>query len=558
MKNLSITTRLVLSYVTVTVLAVGLVGVLALSLVENYIQAETKAQLAENALAVARQASGLMRPSPQLAELNDLVRSVSYLGQVRVRILDERYKLVIDSGQPEQSSSVVWIQPEPGQNGSLSYIIPVAPGYLERERQTKWMRENFTRLPSVIVRVDESPWGRKMAFQAIFGEEAVSPTPESSGESGTTGWRALQGASVLIPIGEGSRPLGFVQLDKSNSTGTEILAAMRRSLLLAGLGASLIAVIAGLWMSRSLTAPIQALAQSAARMSSGDLAARAQTGGAGEIGQLARQFNLMADHLQASFTTLAAERDALRRFIADASHELRTPITALSSFIELLQGPAAKDSAAREEFLAESAGQVRRLEWITRNLLDLSRFDAGLIQLDRRQVDLGDLLRSAAAPFQQRAQVQNIRLLITVPDQPVSVSADRARMEMALGNLLDNALKFSPAGSQITLQGTTQGGQAQICIADEGCGIPPEDMPHIFERFYRGKTSQGGSGLGLAIAHSIIQAHGGTIKAESQPGQGSRFIIALENIPSQAFLPVQAQIDGTEGPTGDGLPGQKS
>ena len=106
-------------------------------------------------------------------------------------------------------------------------------------------------------------------------------------------------------------------------------------------------------------------------MSSGDLAARAPARGAGEIGQLSRQFNLMAERLQASFNALSAERDALRRFIADASHELRTPITALHNFIELLQGPAAEDQAAREEFLEESRGQVQRMEWITNNLLDL-------------------------------------------------------------------------------------------------------------------------------------------------------------------------------------------
>lgn len=531
MKTLSIRWRLVLSYVAVTALAVSLVGVLALSLVKEHIQAQTRAQLAENARAVARQARELMVPLPRLAELRDLAQSASFLGQVRVRILDERYNLVIDSGQPESSSSLVWVQAGPDQNDGLSFIIPVAPGHVERERQTKWMRENLTRLPSLIVQIDESPWGRKMAFQAVYNnnEEAVSPTLESGGLPARADLLEARGTSVRIPIGEENNPIGFVQLDNPNPTGTEILSAMRRSLLLAGLGASLIAVVAGLLMSRSLTAPIQALAQSATRMSSGDLAARAPAGGAGEIGQLARQFNLMADHLQASFAALAAERDALRRFIADASHELRTPITALSSFIELLRGPAAGDPAAREEFLAESAGQVRRLEWITSNLLNLSRLDAGLIQLDLRPVDLGELLRSAAAPFQQRAQALSIRLLVTAPEPPVTVRVDQARMEMALGNLLDNALKFSPPGSLIMLQGEKQDGKIQICIADEGSGISPEDLPHIFERFYRGKTSQAGSGLGLAIVQSIVQAHGGTVKAESQPGQGSRFVITLEN-----------------------------
>jgi len=247
MKTLSIRWRLVLSYVAVTALAVSLVGVLALSLVKEHIRAQTRAQLAENARAVARQARELMVPLPRLAELRDLAQSASFLGQVRVRILDERYNLVIDSGQPESSSSLVWVQAGPDQNDGLSFIIPVAPGYVERERQTKWMRENLTRLPSLIVQIDESPWGRKMAFQAVYNnnEEAVSPTLESGGLPARADLLEARGTSVRIPIGEENNPIGFVQLDNPNPTGTEILSAMRRSLLLAGLGASLIAVVAG-------------------------------------------------------------------------------------------------------------------------------------------------------------------------------------------------------------------------------------------------------------------------------------------------------------------------
>ena len=179
--------------------------------------------------------------------------------------------------------------------------------------------------------------------------------------------------------------------------------------------------------------------------------------------------------------------NSLRRFIADASHELRTPITALHSFNELLQGPAAGDTAARAEFLAESAGQIQRLEWITGNLLNLSRLEGGLIDLDLRDQDVGELLDAAAAPFRlARAQEKGVTLLVQPPDAPMTCRCDRPRLEMALANLLDNALKFTPAGGQRARQRAAAGHAVQIIVEDTGIGVSPADQPHIFERFYRG------------------------------------------------------------------------
>ena len=302
---------------------------------------------------------------------------------------------------------------------------------------------------------------------------------------------------------------------------------MRWALVLAGFAAMLIALAAGLLVSRSLTAPILALVDSATRMSSGDLAARAPARGAGEIGQLSKQFNLMAERLQSSFNALSAERDALRRFIADASHELRTPITALHNFIELLQGPAAEDQAAREEFLEESRGQVQRMEWITNNLLDLSRLDAGLIQMDRQDCPLYDLLQSASAPFLPIAQEKGVEVRVEPTGHPILINCDRPRMEIVLGNLLDNAIKFTPPGGSVEMKGDAKGGKVIITVQDSGAGIQPDDLPFVFDRFYRGHSSEDGSGLGLSIVQSIVHAHDGTVEVESQPGQGTRFTVML-------------------------------
>jgi signal transduction histidine kinase len=288
------------------------------------------------------------------------------------------------------------------------------------------------------------------------------------------------------------------------------------------------AAVVGLLVSRGLTAPIRSLTSAASQMSGGDLSTRALVHGEDEIGQLARQFNQMAARLEGSFAQLAAERDALRRFVADASHELRTPITALTTFNELLQGPAGDDPEVRAEFLQESHGQLDRLEWITQNLLDLSRLDAGLVALDIGDFDVRELMETVLAAFRALAQENGIGLAIEEPSRPLEIRCDRRRMELAIYNLLDNALKFTPRGGRVTLGVEYTSESTQLWVRDSGSGIDPADLPHIFERFYRGAdTHYEGSGLGLAIVRSVVQAHGGQITVQSEPGSGSVFTIEL-------------------------------
>jgi signal transduction histidine kinase len=297
--------------------------------------------------------------------------------------------------------------------------------------------------------------------------------------------------------------------------------------------ALVVAVITSLLLADRLGTPVRRLTQASRALAEGDLTARvsAPPSGSPEISELATAFNRMAERLQASIEFIRRDRDRSRDFLADVSHELRTPIAALRTFNELLQDGAVADPATRQEFLESSRQQIERLDWLATNLLELSKLDTGLVALDLRPDDLRAAVESAVQQAEPAARRKGVTLVAELPEEPLRQRHDPQRMGQVLGNLIGNALKFTAEGGRIEVRLRPTPSGAELQVADSGIGIDPAELPHVFDRFFRGSQMSElravGSGLGLSIVRSIVEMHGGRVAIQSTPGTGTTVSVVL-------------------------------
>ncbi len=327
-----------------------------------------------------------------------------------------------------------------------------------------------------------------------------------------------------------SNPYTFRATALANVTG--LLAAVA----LFALGLSVLVSAA---MARRFTTPLRRLTEASRGLAEGDLSQRVPAvdvrAGSSELAELAEQFNAMADRLQESVEIIRRDRDRSRDFLADVSHELRTPLAALRTFNELLKEGAADDPEARSEFLESSGQQIERLDWLAQNLLELSKLDSGLVLLDLRPDDLRAAVETAAEQSTAAARRRGIDLNLHLPDAPIRIRHDPQRIGQVVANLVANAVKFTQRGGSVSVDVASTPDGARIEVADTGVGIDATELPHIFERFYRGSRANeargSGSGLGLAIVRSIVDMHGGTVEVESRVGNGSTFTVTLPRDP---------------------------
>ncbi|HLA08634.1 MAG TPA: ATP-binding protein [Anaerolineales bacterium] len=328
-----------------------------------------------------------------------------------------------------------------------------------------------------------------------------------------------------VPITEDDKVIGILVHHRmpfeGNPREVEFIETTNRTLLYAALAGAVIALLLGIFLSRTLTRPIHELTRATHAVSQGDLSQQVTIHSNDELGELALAFNKMSTELLRSI-------NARKQMTADIAHELRTPLSLILGHAEAVHDGVLPPTRENFEIIREEAV---RLEQLVNDLRTLSLADAGELVINLQPVEPARLVQEVVPLYRYQTQKKNISLELDLASPLSTLEADPGRMTQVLTNILDNALRHTPEGGAIVLSARQRDEQIEITIQDSGPGLPREELERIFERFYRTDSSRqredGGSGLGLAIAKSIVQAHGGQVSAESEAGRGLKVIITL-------------------------------
>ncbi|HXD10842.1 MAG TPA: HAMP domain-containing sensor histidine kinase, partial [Anaerolineales bacterium] len=358
----------------------------------------------------------------------------------------------------------------------------------------------------IVVPVSASPYG----YGFVAGAKSVSAQ------------RSTQRVEVLLLASDGNK-LGVLEFSNGPGYGADVINSVANAWLFASVFAILIAALTGWFMSKRVTRPVLALEDATRQMERGNLSVRVDLPHEHqqEFVSLAHSFNGMAEQVEQTISTL-------RAFVADAAHELHTPLTALQANLELARDE--KKASDRTRYLARAQEQGQRLEALVKSLLDLSRIEAAESTSDFVSVDLVQLVREVGEQFASRAEQTDRSFTMNISEDAVNVLGNETQLRQVFINLLENALKFTPASGSISLNLERSTDAITLTVSDAGIGIPPEDLPHLFERFHRGRNVAEftGNGLGLAIVKAIVESHSGSVEAQSDgAGTGSRFVVRL-------------------------------
>jgi signal transduction histidine kinase len=313
-----------------------------------------------------------------------------------------------------------------------------------------------------------------------------------------------------------------------------LLTILGDELMLPVMGAGIIALIFSLlvafWLARWIADPLQQVVAASRKMPSLEVKAIPPRG-PHEVQELTRAFNEMNARVQTS-------QKSQREFVANVSHELKTPLTSVQGFAQALLDGTASTPESQQQAAQVIYNESGRMHRMVLDLLDLARLDAGTLDLQHTTVDLAALLNGVAERFSPQARAANVRINVETASFP-AINGDGDRLAQVFTNLVDNALKYTPAGGSITMHSFQTGTDVQVEVIDTGAGISPDILPHIFDRFYQADPSRPGgrkhgAGLGLAIVKEIVGAHGGKITVRSEPGTGSTFTVSLPLITSEA------------------------
>jgi signal transduction histidine kinase len=536
----SIRWRLPLSYAGIALLATLSLGAVLLPMLRSHYAQQEVALAADNALAISSTLAQMQRDNLPQEEIQAQIGALAFLAQMEIQLLDRAGSVIYEAQPPADAvfrlaygamdstkltNGDITIEsfnnlleatpyivndstadgPRPGRAALRDFMFIVSDATTGSQPQVGFVgdnRLNLFRTPdeAIAVTVARTPFGVSLNTQV----------PR----------RHVSDQTVVVPILDTNGvPTNFIRLSNGPAIGMEIIDSVARGLINAGAAAVVIAGAVGWLISRQLSEPILQLTSATAAMAQGDLKARVTLNRLDELGKLANAFNEMASRVDDTVQTL-------RRFIADAAHELHTPLTALHADLEL--AATEPDEAQRLVFIRRARAQAGRLETLTNNLLDLSRLESGGTHQERTRFDLVALAREVSEIYASRAEQLNLHYQFDVPKTPVMLLANEVQIRRALCNLLDNAIKFTPENGVITVGVSVNRDWVELWVNDTGVGIPPEDLPHLFSRFHRGRNAAAfpGNGLGLAITRAIVEGHHGHVQVESIPGR-TRFALTL-------------------------------
>ncbi len=524
----SIRWRLPLSYAGIALLATIALGAVLLITLRGYYALRERDNLLSNAQLISDIVAHAPGDDPSQGAVSDQINVLSFISQSRIQLFDVNHRIIVDSGDPADKQVTTFpAQPVPSQPDVLyltnpnSVPIPQSGQVFSIARIVQ--SGSTSPVPSA---ADAGGAGGAASGQVIDPGKggmsiSVAGSPYGISLRGDASPASWSNETVAVQIFDSQQqPIGMVQVSNGPAYGTEIIAGVTWALIGAGAAAVLLAAAAGWFMSRTMTAPLLLLTDATAQMANGQLSTRVGLDRTDEFGTLAHAFDDMATRVE---TTVVA----LRRFVTDAAHQIHTPLTAVHADLEL--AASEPDAPRQQMFIERALTQLKRLEALTDDLLDLSRLEAHAVDDRRALIDLGALLRELSEAFASRAEQAGIAFNVETPDQSVKVSINETQFRHAVGNLLDNAIKFTPENGTITVGVRRDGNQAELWVNDSGIGIAAADLPDIFNRFHRGRNAAAypGSGLGLAIIKAIVEGHQGQISVQSAAGDGTQFALRI-------------------------------
>jgi signal transduction histidine kinase len=468
MKTKSIRWQLSLSYVSIALLVTLLLGAIMLGILARFFAIQESNYLIETAAGIGKRTPYLLAEDSLAEGITKGMEDLSFYINAQIRLLDADGTIVADSGLPKPVAKIPLA--DKSNKDALEFAKEISIGRTSDSLFSSWLfniqTDDLTSDPAQAWNLERR--SDQVVTQAYYDEKG--------------------------------QLIGFVELSHGPAYGRDILRSVAWGWAVAALTVVLLAAAAGVWVSRRFSTPLESLTHTTAQMAAGNLSSRSSIERQDEFGLLAHSFNQMADTIEVKVATL-------RRFVTDAAHGLGTPLTALRTNLELVD----------DEQIPPALEQVDRMDALTHSLLDLSQLETLDAEIQFVDMDLAVLLRELTEPYASRAEQAELDFNMEIEIEPAIIKGDAAQLGILIRNLLDNAVKFTPAGGQVNVELSEQDAGVKLTVADTGIGIPEDDKLHLFSRFHRGRNASAypGNGLGLAIVKAIADQHRASIYVDS-------------------------------------------